>query len=140
MAETKFDGQAVIKVRFRNNPEYVKFRETILRTKWNPGDVYPTWEEMTIDFHNVDDLDKVTRTVVMLLQNGFEVYSTRYKLEQQLAEEEHPEDDIEETEEELDIDMEVEIYADGEQIARDILKPVSRISKHINELFNCRPK
>ena len=95
MAETKFDGQAVIKVRFRNNPEYVKFRETILRTKWNPGDAYPTWEEMTIDFHNVDDLDKVTRTVVMLLQNGFEVYSTRYKLEQQLAEEEYPPDDLE---------------------------------------------
>ena len=90
MAETKFDGQAVIKVRFRNNPEYVKFREQILKTKWNPGDAYPTWEEMKIDFHNVDDLDKVTRTVVMLLQNGFEVYSTRYKLEQQLAEEEHP--------------------------------------------------
>lgn len=87
---TTFDGQAVIKVRFRNNPEYVKFREQILKTKWNPGDVYPTWEEMKIDFHNVDDLDKVTRTVVMLLQNGFEVYSTRYKLEQQLAEEEHP--------------------------------------------------
>jgi len=108
MAETKFDGQAVIKVRFRNNPEYVKFREQILKTKWNPGDVYPAWEEMKIDFHNVDDLDKVTRTVVMLLQNGFEVYSTRYKLEQQLAEEEHPpEDDEEEMDGDTDGDEEL---------------------------------
>lgn len=140
MSEPEFNGQAIIKVRFRNNPEYVKFRKNILKTDWRPGDAYPTWEEMKLEFHNVDDLNIVNRTVVFLLQNGFEVYSTSYKLEQQLAEEEHPEDDIEETEEELDIDMEVEIYADCEQVARDILKPVSRISKHINELFNCRPK
>lgn len=105
---TTFNGQAVIKVRFRNNPEYVKFREQILKTKWNPGDVYPAWEEMKIDFHNVDDLDKVTRTVVMLLQNGFEVYSTRYKLEQQLAEEEHPPEGDEEGD---DIDL-FDIYDD----------------------------
>ena len=92
---TKFDGQAVIKVRFQFQPQYKKFREQILKTKWIPGDVWPTWEEMVMDFHNVDDLDKVTRTIVMLLQHGFEVYSTRFKLEQQLAEEEHPtEEDI----------------------------------------------
>ena len=108
MATQKFDGQATIKVRFRNNPEYVKFREQILKTKWNPGDAYPTWEEMKIDFHNVDDLDKVTRTVVMLLQNGFEVYSTRYKLESQLAEEEHPTEEMDgdtDGDEELDFDL-----------------------------------
>ena len=86
----KFDGQATIKVRFRNNPEYVKFREQILKTKWNPGDAYPVWEEMVIPFHNVEDLETVTKTIVLLLQHGFEVYSTRYKLESQLAEEEHP--------------------------------------------------
>ena len=100
-----FDGQAVIKVRFRNNPEYVKFREQILKTKWTPGDVYPTWEEMVIPFHNVDDLTVVTKTIVMLLQNGFEVYSTRYKLESQLAEEEYPPegDEGDEDEDELEL-------------------------------------
>ena len=114
---TTFNGQAVIKVRFRNNPEYVKFREQILKTKWNPGDIYPTWEEMKIDFHNVDDLDKVTRTVAMLLQNGFEVYSTRYKLEQQLAEEEHPPED---TEEELNEDE------DGKELDFDLGKLIEK--------------
>ena len=94
MPETKFDGQVTIKVRFKNNPEYKKFRDYILRTKWNPGDVYPTWEEMILDFHCVDDLDRINKVIVMLLQMGFEVYSTSYKLEQQLAEEEHPRDDI----------------------------------------------
>ena len=86
----KFDGQAVIKVRFRSNPEYVKFRKYILKTDWAPGDVYPNWEEMTIPFHSSEDLDKVTRTIVMLLQNGFEVYSTKYKLEKHMAEDEYP--------------------------------------------------
>ena len=114
---TTFDGQAVIKVRFRNNPEYVKFREQILKTKWNPGDVYPAWEEMKINFHNVDDLDKVTRTVVMLLQNGFEVYSTRYKLEQQLAEEEYPTEDV---------DEEINEGADGEELDFDLAKLIER--------------
>ncbi len=108
----KFDGQATIKVRFRNNPEYVKFREQILKTKWNPGDAYPTWEEMVIPFHNVEDLDTVTRTVVMLLQHGFEVYSTRYKLESQLAEEEHPP--------EGDEDGDMELFAGDEIFSPDL--------------------
>lgn len=94
---TKFDGQAVIKVRFRNNPEYVKFRKQVLKTDWVPGDVYPPWEDLVVDFHCIDDLDRITRRIVQLLQMGFEVYSTRYKLEQQLAEEEYPtEEDTEE--------------------------------------------
>ena len=97
---TKFDGQAVIKVRFRNNPEYVKFRKQVLKTDWVPGDAYPPWEDLVVDFHCVDDLDRITRRIVQLLQMGFEVYSTRYKLEQQLAEEEHP---IEEDSNEEDI-------------------------------------
>lgn len=93
-----FDGQAVIKVRFRNNPEYVKFRTCILKTDWKPGDVYPQWEELVVDFHSVEDLENITKRIVMLLQMGFEVYSTRYKLEQQLAEEEYPEEDIDDEE------------------------------------------
>lgn len=93
---TKFDGQVTIKVRFKNNPEYVKFRTYILKTPWMPGDAYPTWEDMVVDFHSIQDLDNITRQVVNLLQMGFEVYSCRYKLEQQLAEEEHPPEDPEE--------------------------------------------
>ena len=104
----KFNGRAVIKVRFRNNPEYVKFRECFLKTEWRPGDVYPHWEEMVIDFHCVDDLDKVTKTVVMLLQNGFEVYSTSYKLETQLAEEEHPKEEEEPEEDNFDLEKLIE--------------------------------
>ena len=94
MAES-FNGQVTIKVRFRNNPEYVKFRTYILKTDWMPGDAYPTWEDLVIDFHSVEDLDRITRRIVQLLQMGFEVYSTRYKLESQLAEEEYPPDDLE---------------------------------------------
>lgn len=94
MAEPKFDGQATIKVRFRNNPDYVRFCEYILKSKWRPGDAYPTWVEQNIEFHSIDDLNNINKLIVMLLQMGFEVYSTGYKLEQQLAEEEYPKDDI----------------------------------------------
>lgn len=94
--KSEFRGQVTIKVRFRNNPEYKKFRDYILKTPWRPGDVYPQWEEIVKDFNCIEDLDRVTRMVVMLLQMGFEVYSTRYKLEKQLAEEEHPREEEEE--------------------------------------------
>lgn len=94
----EFNGEVTIKVRFRSNPEYVKFHTYILKTEWRPGDVYPQWYELKSEFHSVEDLDAVTRKVVMLLQMGFEVYCTRYKLEQQLAEEEYPKEDYEEPE------------------------------------------
>lgn len=96
-----FDGQVTIKVRFKTNPEYVKFRTQVLKTDWMPGDVYPNWEDLIMDFHCVDDLDRITRRVVQLLQMGFEVYSTRYKLEQQLAEEEYPPEGYIETDDPL---------------------------------------
>ena len=98
LKEPKFDGQVTIKVRFRNKIEYEKFRKYILKTLWSYGDVYPTWEELTVDFHSVEDLEQVTRRVVELLQIGFEVYCCRYKLEEQLAEEEFPKEDDEEPE------------------------------------------
>lgn len=88
-----FSGQATIKVRFRNNPEYVKFRTQVLKTDWMPGDAYPNWEDLIMEFHSVEDLERITKRIVQLLQMGFEVYSCRYKLEQQLAEEEHPPED-----------------------------------------------
>ena len=85
----KFDGQATIKVRFHNKTEYDKFRMEVLKTKWST-DAAPQWEDITIPFHNCEDVEQINRTVIQLLQLGFEVYSCRFKLEKQLAEEEHP--------------------------------------------------
>lgn len=89
MSEPTFNGQATIKVRFRNKAEYDKFRIYILKTKWET-DIPPLWEDIVINFHNAEDIDLINKHIIQLLQLGFEVYTCRYKLEEQLAEEEHP--------------------------------------------------
>ena len=96
MSETIFKGQATIKVRFRNKAEYDKFRIYVLKTKWNM-DVHPCYQDIVIEFENSSDIDRINRQVIQLLQLGFEVYTCRFKLEQQLAEEEYPPEDIPET-------------------------------------------
>ena len=96
VSEPSFNGQATIKVRFRNKPEYDKFRIYVLKTQWQT-DAAPYYEDITINFHNTEDINQITRQIVQLLQLGFEVYTCRFKLEEQLAEEEHPsEEDPEE--------------------------------------------
>ncbi len=89
--KSKFSGQATIKIRFRNQAEYNKFRLYVLKTNWRI-DVAPIWEDIVVDFHNSDDIDQINRKVIQLLQLGFEVYCCRFKLEEQLAEEQYPEE------------------------------------------------
>ena len=88
-----FDGRATIKVRFCNKAQYQKFRKYILKTDWSYDQGYPTWEELTVDFHCVDDVEQINKHIVGLLQMGFEVYCCRFQLEEHLAESEHPEED-----------------------------------------------
>jgi len=89
----KFTGQVTIKVRFQNAGEYAKFRKYILKTAWNVGDKYPTFEVMTLPFYDIEDVENITKRIVQLLQLGLEVYASNWKVERQLAEEEFPQDD-----------------------------------------------
>lgn len=89
----KFTGQVTIKVRFQNAGEYAKFRKYILKTAWNVGDKYPTFEVMTLPFYDIEDVENITKRIVQLLQLGLEVYASNWKVERQLAEEESPQDD-----------------------------------------------
>ena len=93
MAQPKFDGRCTIRVRFRSRTEYEKFRKYILKTKWSYDLDYPMWEELVMDFHNTEDVEQINKHVIGLLQMGFEVYCCRFKMEEQLAEEEHPEEE-----------------------------------------------
>ena len=98
-----FDGRVTIRVKFTSRAEYEKFRKYILKTEWSYDLDYPMWEELTLDFHNVDDLEKVNRHIIGLLQMGFEVYCCKYQLEQHLAAEEKPrEEDLPEASWELE--------------------------------------
>ena len=89
----KFTGQVTIKVRFQNAGEYAKFRKYILKTAWNVGDKYPTFEVMILPFYDIEDVENITKRIVQLLQLGLEVYASNWKVERQLAEEESPQDD-----------------------------------------------
>jgi len=88
--ESTFDGRATIRVHFRNRPEYEKFRKYILKTQWSYDLDYPMWEELTLDFHCVDDVEQINKHIVGLLQMGFEVYCCKYQLEEHLASDQHP--------------------------------------------------
>lgn len=105
----KFTGQVTIKVRFQNAGEYAKFRKYILKTAWNIGDKYPTFEVMTLPFYDIEDVENITKRIVQLLQLGLEVYASNWKVERQLAEEESPQDDEPETDE-------VILWADDGQV------------------------
>ena len=96
----KFDGQATIRVIFRNRAEYEKFRKYVLRTEWSYDLDFPLFEEIKKDFHNVEDINQISMQIVWLLQLGFHVQACRYQLESELAELEHPEEDQEEDHEE----------------------------------------
>lgn len=96
-----FDGKVTIRVRFRNRVEYEKFRKYILKTGWSYDIGHPQYESLTVEFHNTEDVDRITRTVIQLLQQGFYVWMTSYELkETDPAELESPTDDEPEEEDE----------------------------------------
>lgn len=116
--DESFSGYATIKVIFKNAGEYAAFRKYILRTGWmvSPACGYPMIEEMTLYFTCSDDVEKVTRTIVQLLQYGFEVYSSQWKLDvKDPAEDEHPEDD-EPEEENWPPPLFVDSFAEGTNV------------------------
>lgn len=76
-----FDGKVTVRINFHNRVEYEKFRKLILKTEWTYEIDYPIFEERVLEFHNVEDLERVNRTIVNLLQIGFDVYCCRYKLD-----------------------------------------------------------
>ena len=98
-----FDGRATIRVKFNSRCEYEKFRKYILKTEWSYALDYPLFEELTLDFHCVDDVEMINRHIIGLLQMGFEVYCCKFQLEQNLAEEQHPtEEDISDKDRDLE--------------------------------------
>ena len=80
MPNKQFEGQATVRVNFRNRPEYEKFRKYVLKTEWSYALDYPLFEEMVFKFSYSSDIDKISRMIVGLLQMGFDVYCCRYEL------------------------------------------------------------
>ena len=81
--QPKFDGKVTVRVNFHNRIEYEKFRKYILKTNWAYACDYPLFEEQVMEFHNTEDLERIDRIIIGLLQIGFDVYCCRYKLDKE---------------------------------------------------------
>ena len=93
----EFNGKITIRVKFRNKIEYEKFRKYVLKTGWTYDIGHPQYESLVKEFHSVDDVEKITKEIVRLLQLGFQVWTTSYELtEIDPSELESPTDDEEE--------------------------------------------
>lgn len=75
-------GTAVITIRFENRLQWQKYRKYILKTNWDfDGGSAPSVAQLPIQFACIDDVERVLKTVIELLQLGFDVYSCQWNLE-----------------------------------------------------------
>lgn len=114
----QFDGIATIRVNFRNRPEYEKFRKYVLRTGWSYALDYPLFEEMTFKFAYTSDVEKISKTIVSLLQMGFDVYCCRFELKQYKSE---PDPDLDVNDEDTYIQDDPDIQRIVDDMWRDFV-------------------
>ena len=79
-------GAAIITIRFENRIQWQKYRKYILKTKWDfDGGSAPYVAQLPIQFACIDDIGHVIKTVVQLLQLGFDVYSCQWNLKRKAS-------------------------------------------------------
>lgn len=124
MEYKRYNGTVTIRVRFRTRVEYEKFRKYVLNTDWSYCLEYPMWEELKMDFHDLNDIQKIDKQIINLLQLGFEVCTCRYKLE----EFDELEDKFKEPETvEEEIEEKIELNFDIGEICNDIWKKLKGV-------------
>ena len=75
-------GKTTITVRFENRIEWQKWRKYVLKTDWDfDGGSGPYIATMDMRFSCTDDVEKIVKTIVNLLQMGFDIYSAKWTLE-----------------------------------------------------------
>lgn len=79
--KTGFRGKATIRVLFHSRIEYEKFRKYIMRIPWSYEFEYPAYEEVVMTFQTVDDISRIDRQIVSLLESGYDVYCCRFALD-----------------------------------------------------------
>lgn len=76
-------GTAHIVIRFENRVQWQKYRKYILKTEWEfDGGNGPYTAYLDERFECCDDIDRITKIIVNLLQLGFDVYSCNWELDQ----------------------------------------------------------
>lgn len=75
-------GKATITIRFANRMQWQKYRLYILKTDWDFDAGYnPYTAHIQERYCCVDDIERITKRIVQLLQLGFEVYSCKWELD-----------------------------------------------------------
>lgn len=74
-------GSASITVRFENRVQWQKWRKYVLKTDWDfDGGSGPYIARLEEKFNCSEDVERITKRIVQLLELGFEVYSCQWKL------------------------------------------------------------
>lgn len=75
-------GHTTITIRFENRVQWQKYRKYILKTDWDfDAGSHPYVARLEERYCCVDDVDRIVKKIVQLLQLGFEVYSCKWELE-----------------------------------------------------------
>lgn len=75
-------GHTTITIRFENRVQWQKYRKYILKTDWDfDAESHPYVARLEERYCCVDDIDRIVKKIVQLLQLGFEVYSCKWELE-----------------------------------------------------------
>ena len=75
-------GQCTIQIYIQNHGEYLKWKKYVEgnQHRWDFMVNYPAVMRSSYIFHKVQDLDMITRKIVMLLQSGFNVRAVDWQL------------------------------------------------------------
>lgn len=77
----RYYGMATITIHFENRAQWQKYRKYILKTDWDfDGGMMPYTAHLEERFSCMDDVEKITRQIVQLLQIGFDIYSCKWTL------------------------------------------------------------
>lgn len=77
----QYFGMATITIRFENRIQWQKYRRYILKTNWDfDGGMSPYTAHLEERFSCTDDVEKITKKIVQLLQMGFDIYSCKWTL------------------------------------------------------------
>ena len=77
------DGKCTLSIRFETPEDYLRWKYYFKGREWEFMVNYPAIMRADLEFHNSLDVEIITKKIVQLLQNGFEVYSANWKLEDQ---------------------------------------------------------
>lgn len=75
-------GKATITIRFENRLQWQKYRKYVLKTNWDfdSGANTPYTASIEERFNCIDDVEKIVKKIVFLMELGFDVYSCNWSM------------------------------------------------------------